>query len=212
MLLNKHRNKAKVFLPALLLFLVLYLLSRLIPAEEIERIIIEAGPLAPIVYIFISLLTYIIAPLSGTPVAFVGFHIFGSDVVIFHTISAFISFSINFGIARIWGRGLVEKIAGKESTGKIDNFINKKGYLSLFIIRVFLATYHDFISYAYGLTNIKYFPYIIISTIGLIPGYIIWYWIAQQSSSALTFTIHTFVVCGVFIGIYWVWTKYFKRR
>src|SRR3989344_2989591 len=101
--LNKYKGKFKAILPTIVIIFVLYILSRIIPPNEVERIVVAAGPFAPLVYIIISLLTYIIAPLSGTPIAFIGFHLFGSSVVLLHTISAFISFSVNFWIARKWG-------------------------------------------------------------------------------------------------------------
>ena len=211
-MLQKHQNRLKASLPTFTVIITLYILSRLIPQSEIERVITNAGPFAPLVFILVSLTSYIIAPLSGTPIAFVGFHLFGSKVVLYITISAFISFSTNFWIARKWGRPVVTKLAGDKALEKVDTFIMGKGYLTIFILRLFLGTYHDFISYASGLTHLKYIPYLIASTLGIVPAYFIWFHLAEQSTDALAFIAHTVILAFVFIGAFALWKKYQSKK
>lgn len=211
-MLHKHRNRLKAALPTVTIIIALYVLSRLVPQSEIERVVTQAGAFAPLAFILVSLTSYIIAPLSGTPIAFVGFHLFGSTVVLYITISAFFSFSINFWIARKWGKPVVTRLAGEDALKKVDKFITGKGYLTIFILRLFLGTYHDFISYASGLTNMRYLPYLVASTLGIIPGYFIWFQLAQRSSDALTFTAHTVVLALILVGSFAFWKKYKSNK
>ncbi|KKQ55576.1 MAG: hypothetical protein US75_C0018G0004 [Candidatus Woesebacteria bacterium GW2011_GWC1_38_13] len=83
--------------------IVINILSYYFPKEEVEKMIENAGILAPIVYIFLHLLTYIFAPLSGTSVTAIGFFLFGETVVIYSFVTVILSSITNFYIARRWG-------------------------------------------------------------------------------------------------------------
>ena len=78
--INNIRNRLmkihrKSYLPLAIigiLFLIIYLIGAKIPEQTIREFVRSAGPLGPIVLIFLAWLTYIIAPLSGAPFLFVG--------------------------------------------------------------------------------------------------------------------------------------------
>lgn len=206
-MLLKNLNKVKPFIPTIIFIFILYILSRLIPQEEIEKFLMNAGIFAPMAFIGVTVLSHIIAPLSGTPATFVGFYLFGTQVVWMVYVASLVSVTTNFWIARKWGRGVVIKLAGVDSINKIDKYVTGKSYFYLFIVRVFLATYHDFISYAAGLTKMKFVLYFVVSALGLIPGMVIWFYLATHSEDALTFIIHTFVFAFIMIGIFALWQK-----
>lgn len=191
-------KKILPFLGTAIVFLIIFLLSTTIPQEQIETFLKTTGVFAPIIFILFSLISYIIAPLSGTPILFVGYQLFGSSVVLLSTIATFISFTTNFWLARAYGRPLVTKLVGKHSMKNVDKLITNYGLVTLTIFRIFQGSIHDFVSYASGLTSIKFTPYLIISTLSLIPGTILWYWIAQKIKSPLFFTLLSLVMSGGF--------------
>jgi uncharacterized membrane protein YdjX (TVP38/TMEM64 family) len=190
---------------------IIYILSNSIPKETIQKFIEDAGLLGPLIYVFLTLLTYIFAPLSGTPLIYVGFYLFGQHLVFFHVIATIISSVINFWIARTWGRGLTIKLVGESSIVKVDKFTEKYGLQSLFILRVFQGGIHDFISYAAGLTSIKFWPYFIISTLGMIPGNLIWYFFASRTENPLIFTSFTLILATSFSLLY-IFIVYLYKR
>ena len=110
-------KKLYFLLPTVLVILAVYFLSRSISQDEIRIFVSQFGPYAPIIFILVTLPAYILAPLSGSPMLYAGYYIFGQKVILYSTIAAFISFAVNFWIARKWGRPIVEKLVGKLTPG-----------------------------------------------------------------------------------------------
>lgn len=156
MVIKKHY---KTFLPFLLmgvLFLVPFLISTKIPENSIRQAISKSGSFGPLVLILILWSTNIIAPLSASPFLFVGFYLYGNNVVLYAYVAAIIASVSNFWIARKWGRTLVQKLAGTDSLEKIDKLASDCGMQTLLIFRLFLREFHDVVSYAYGLTEMNF--------------------------------------------------------
>ncbi len=184
------------------LFILIYLISRFIPAENIRLFVQNSGPFAPLLIILSLIFTSVIAPLGGTPFLFVGFYLYGSNVIFLWVIAAFTSSIINFWIAKIWGRSLVEKLAGKSSIEKVDKLIASYSLQTLFIFRILLIGLHDVVSYAAGLTRMKFRDYVVVSSLGIVPGTIIWYIAASQINSPVAFTGLNFILIYTFAGIF----------
>lgn len=195
-----------------LLFLLIYLVGTRVPETTIRAIIKSSGVFGPILLILFFWTTNVIAPLSGSPFLFAGFFLFGQKVIIYSFIAALIASITNFWLARIWGRAIVIKLAGKDNLEKIDNLTENYGLLTLFIIRIFLGSFHDVISYVFGLTKMQFIPYIVISVLGTIPGTILWYYLTSKINNPLIFTLLTWAMTYVFLTIYISWIKITKRE
>lgn len=194
------------------LFFLLYFISTQVPEETIRKIVQSYGPFGPIIITFLILLTNIIAPLGASPFIFAGFYLYGQMIVVFAFIAAILAAIINFWIAKIWGRSLVVKLAGMESLEKIDQLTDNYGYQTLFIIRLLLREFHDIISYVFGLTKMKFIPYLIISIVGMIPGTLIWYYLSSKIQNPLIFTILSISLAYLFLVLYLVWIKITKKE
>lgn len=189
MLIKRYYKKVIFFIALIAIFAGMYLIGKIIPEHQIRTIISESGIFGPIVYIILLLSTFIIAPpLSASPLYFAGYYAFGSNVVIFSLIATVFSSVVNFWIARYWGRGLVERFVGKKNVDKVDNLAKDYGFQMLFLLRVFQGGIADFVSYAAGLTSMKFVPYLIISMLGMLPAGILWYILAVKVQSAVVFT------------------------
>ncbi len=170
--------RAKKLIRYLFFFIVVslgifYLGTRIKP-EDITGFIEKTGFWAPIIYIFMMASTFIVAPLSGTPIFLAGYVLFRSKIQIYTYFAALFAATVNFWIARRWGRKLVTKLVGKGNIEKIDQFTEDYGVKSLILLRLLQGHLHDFISYAYGLTNMRFIPFIIISALTPIPWLLLW--------------------------------------
>lgn len=204
----------KSYLPFLIggiIILTIVFIGIRFPEETIKEVIRNAGPFGIVVFIFLTWLTYVIAPISGSPFLFVGFYLFGQTVIFYSFIAAFIASITNFWIARIWGRTLVEKLVGIESLKKVDRLADSYGLQTLFFFRIFLGSFHDAVSYAFGLTKIRFTPYLIISTLGMVPGTFIWYLISLKVNNPLMFTVLSVVVAYICLILYLVWRKIIRK-
>ena len=166
-----------------LISIPLYLLGKQIPQETIESFIKDAGPWAPIAYILAHQISYIIAPISGFPFLITGFYLFGKTSVIYTYLVIIIGSTINFWIARKWGRPFVARFAGQDSLEKIDKLAKEYGIVTLIALRLLQGGVGDFVSYAYGLTPMKFSTYITITALATIPGSILWYYVVSKTNS-----------------------------
>ncbi|MEK7163590.1 MAG: VTT domain-containing protein [Patescibacteria group bacterium] len=159
---------------------ILFHLQKLIGLETLKSFILQSGPLGPIVYILLIVLSHIFAPIQGSPVYFLGFAVFGKWTLIYTYVAHLISSFTNFWIARKLGRGIVVKLAGNEGMNKIDRLAQNDGVKILIILRLFQGFISDFVSYAAGLTAIKFSTYYIISALATIPGMLITWVLLDQ--------------------------------
>lgn len=204
----------KTLLPltiTILLFAFIYVISQNISESTIREIVKNAGPFGVTVLIFLVWLTNIFAPLGAAPFIYAGFYLYGPKVTIYSYIAAFIASITNYWIARIWGEALVIKLVGEDSLKKLNKFAKTYGLKTLFITRIFLGQFHDVISYMFGLTNIKFYPYIIVSTLGTIPGSLLWFFIATKTNNPVTFMTVTVIITYGFLASYFLWIKLTKK-
>lgn len=203
------------YLPLILtagLFLLIYLVGTQIPEETVRETVDQAGPLGPLILTLLIWATNFFAPLGGTPFLFAGFYLYGPRVILLATVAAFIASITNFWVARTWGIKVVTKFAGAESLEKIDRLTKNYGLQALIIGRVFFGPFHDVISYAFGLTPIKFKTYLIVSTLGIVPGTILWYFLATKIGNALNFTAMTVGLAYLTLSLYLAYRKITKRK
>lgn len=140
--------------------------------EQFRSIIERAGPFAPLVYIFLKAATYVVAPLSGTPVKLAGGALFGFwEGFAYVLIGDMLGACLNFWIARLFRLKAVVKLAGKKALKQIDETTQHVGgWRALLVARLLLSGLYDFISYAAGLSNIPFRQFFWVSLLGGIPS------------------------------------------
>lgn len=185
--------------------LTFYLIGITVPEETIKEVILRAGPYGVIVFILLTLLTYIFAPVSGSPFLFAGFFAFGPKAVLYTAVAIAVSVITNFWIARIWGRTLVEKLAGKKNLQKVDIFIHRHTLSTLILSRLLLNAFHDGVSYTFGLTSIRFKPYFTVSILAMIPNIIFWYLVSLKITSPLTYTLLHILAAYILLAFYLIW-------
>lgn len=159
----------------LALTIILIVGIQAIGLDNIRSAIEQAGPLAPLLYILVKMLTYVFAPLSSGPIQLSAGILFGLWHGTFYTlIGEVIGGSISFWIARKLGRPIVKRLVGEDGLRRVDSFYETVGeWRSLLYARLFLFSIYDFISYAAGFTRLKFSTYVIISTVvGFIPTFV----------------------------------------
>jgi uncharacterized membrane protein YdjX (TVP38/TMEM64 family) len=189
-----------------------YLIGTMFSETVIKDIVKNSGGYGIMLFIFLTWLTYILAPLGGTPFLFAGFYLYGQRVVLFTFAAAVIASVTNFWVARIWGREIVEKIAGKENMEKVDKLVQNFGLVSLFVFRVCLGQFHDVLSYMFGLTKIEFWRYLVVSTMGMIPGSMLMFYFSTKMTNPLVFLGMTVLVAYVFFIMYLMWNRFFLKK
>lgn len=206
------KEKKKVLFSLFLIIVVSVILSLWGSKIDIGLIVSQvqkAGIWAPIVYVIALTIPAVIAPLSGAPIYIAGYVMFGAKVQLYAYLVSIFSSVSNFFIARKWGRRWVEKMVGRDDMEKIDSFTKDYGLFSLIFLRIFQGYLHDFISYAYGLTNMKFLPYMIVNILAPIPWLLLWqFYIFPRVKNLADFTVIFWVSFVPFLIISWFYWRY----
>ena len=160
----------------LALLTLLYVLVQSIGIETLQETMKEAGIWGPLFFISLKILTYVFAPLSAGPIQFTSGIFFGVFYgTLYSVLGELIGGSINFLIARVYGRRIVQRFVGQMAMKRVDGFYERylDDWKSLLMARLLLFSVYDFISYAVGFSQIRFSVYIVISFIGgLLPTFL----------------------------------------
>lgn len=175
--------------------------------HNIKNYISSFGILAPIIYIVM----FTLVPLTFFPdavLAVAGGMIFGLGLGTLYTIiGAVCGGTLSFFISRTFGRGLVEKlIKGKGEW--FEDGIEKRGFLFIFILRLIPLVPFDVISYGAGLSKIKYKDFAFATSIGIIPGVLVYTNLGDKSGNLFSAQFLGAVLILVLLIIF----SYFIKR
>lgn len=140
--------------------------------EQFRKLIESAGPFAPLAFIVLKASTYVIAPLSGTPLKLASGALFGFwDGALYALAGDVLGACLNFWIARLFRVKAIVKIAGKKSIKQIDQTTEHiGGWRALLVARIVLSPLYDFISYAAGLSNLPFKQFFVVTLFAGIPS------------------------------------------
>jgi uncharacterized membrane protein YdjX (TVP38/TMEM64 family) len=95
--------------------------------------------------------------------------------------------ALAFLVARFIARDKVEAIArGNEKLRNIDNAIGKQGAKLVFLLRLSPVIPFNLSNYFYGLTGVKFWPYVLASWIGMMPGTFLYVYIGTAGKAAVS--------------------------
>ncbi|OAI88976.1 hypothetical protein AYO36_02185 [Exiguobacterium sp. KKBO11] len=104
---------------------------------------------------------------------------------------------LSFWIARLLGRRGVEKLIGKGKLNVLDERIATNGFLVVLVVRLIPLFPFDAISYASGLSKIRFKQFAIANYLGIIPGAFVYNNIG--SSLRDPFSWQFFVAIGLYV-------------
>ncbi|HRY31063.1 MAG TPA: VTT domain-containing protein [Candidatus Paceibacterota bacterium] len=175
MLGNDKKEILRNLAGLIVIFLIIFVSFRFFNMDQVRDYIERAGLWAPVIFILAKASTIVFAPLSGSP-------LYPLAGVLFDPIFGFIYIvlgdalgaTVSFYISRLFGRSFIEKFVRGDiqSVDKVLGFIEKKrGFL---IARICFAALPEAISYAAGLTRIRFLTFFMIhNAVGLIPSAIL---------------------------------------
>ena len=182
---------------------------------EIEEWIDGFGVWGPIVYIVVFALSMLFAPLPTAPMPLVAAAVFGPALGFLYTITATaIGSTICFWVARRLGRPVLRRLTSQAALDKIDELGARLGIRLLIVLRLFPVAGVDYVSYAAGLTQMRFAYYIVISVLASAPILI---FAAVLGDAVLErnreILIGAFVTIVLFFAapIVWVWWRQRRR-
>jgi len=163
--------------------------------QEFKKTISSYGAYAPLAYILLQIIQVIIAPIPGGAIEFLGGVLFGVKAgFIYSMIGLLIGSWIAFNLARIYEKIAVEKFVSEQTRKKFDYLVEHEGVILSFILFLLPGFPKDALCYILGLTPMHLGIFLIISTIGRIPGTLI---ATLQGAKAFDHQYYTF---GILLG------------
>ena len=139
--------------------------------EKIKTWLKSFGSAAPLVFIFIQSFQVVFAPIPGEATGFLGGYLFGIPAgFLYSTIGLTVGSVAAFLLGRWLEIHFVEKIVKRETLEKFDFIIERQGALLAFLFFLIPGFPKDYLCFILGLSQMPLRVFLIIVTIGRIPG------------------------------------------
>jgi len=138
---------------------------------RVSTFVSSFGSFAPLVFMGIQFLQVLFAPIPGELTGFIGGFLFGTGAgFIYSTIGLTLGSWVAFLIARRLGFSFVRRFVAKEIMDKFDYLMEHQGAFFSFIVFIIPGLPKDYFCYLLGLSPMHVLTFLMVSTIGRIPG------------------------------------------
>ncbi len=142
--------------------------------KRLNAYVASYGPYAPLIFIVLQALQVLFAPVPGELTGFIGGFLFGiGPGLIYSTMGLILGSFLAFSISRRLGLPFIRRFVGQEIMAKFDYLMEHKGAFFSFIFFLIPGTPKDYFCYILGLSPMHVVTFMIISTIGRLPGTIL---------------------------------------
>ena len=139
--------------------------------HQLKVVLRSYGPYSPLVFILLQIIQVVIAPIPGEAIEFLGGYVFGVWAgMVYSMIGLILGSGLAFGIAKIFERQAIERFISPELRKKFDYLIGHQGVILSFFLFLIPGFPKDTLCYILGLTPMHWGIFLIISTIGRVPG------------------------------------------
>jgi uncharacterized membrane protein YdjX (TVP38/TMEM64 family) len=136
-----------------------------------KEFILSFGAYSPLAYILLQVAQVVVAPIPGEAIEFLGGYLFGVKAgLIYSMIGLILGSWLAFSLARIFEKWAVEKFVSPKTMKKFDYLIGHEGAILSFLLFLIPVFPKDALCYILGLTPMHLGVFLIISTMGRIPG------------------------------------------
>jgi uncharacterized membrane protein YdjX (TVP38/TMEM64 family) len=153
---------------------------------------------APVISTLLQIVTSVIAPLPSFVVTFVNAMLFGFwwGALLTWT-TALLAAGICFGIARSLGRPVVERFVPRGALAGTDRFFSRHGVLAVLVARLIPFVNPDVLSYAAGLTNMRWRLFLLSVAAGSVPSTALYSWLGSRGVTQVGWLLVPLVVLGL---------------
>lgn len=166
---------------------------------RLKRFLISLGPYSSAVFILLQALQVVASPIPGELTGVVGGYVYGKFFGFFlSTLGLSLGSWIAFEVARGLGRPFVEKFVRKEVLDKFDFVTTNAGTTVCFLLFLIPGFPKDYLCYLLGLSRMSLSTFVMVSTIGRMPGT---YFLSTQGASLRSQEYFTTVIFAVIAAL-----------
>ena len=157
--------------------------------ESFSRFLISLGSYSPIFFVLLQALQVVISPIPGELTGIVGGYIYGATLgFILSTLGLALGSLAAFELARILGRPFVEKFVNQNLLKKFEFLKSDAGATLCFLLFLIPGFPKDVLCYMLGLSRMKLTTFLVLSTLGRMPGTFL---LTLQGASIRSHRYHT---------------------
>jgi uncharacterized membrane protein YdjX (TVP38/TMEM64 family) len=151
--------------------------------EQIEAWIAGFGPWAPVVTIGLNAAQVLLAPVPGQIIGLTNGYLFGLWLgTLYSMIGLLIGTSVAMGLARRFGRPLVERLVPAESLEKWDRITRQQGPFFFFLIFLIPGLPDDIVCFVAGLSPLPLAQMVVLALVGRLPGVFVSSWVGAYAA------------------------------
>lgn len=167
----------------------------------------KLGPWAPVAIMLLQVLQVLLAPLPGQAIQAASGYLYGLWLGTLYAMIGLVAGSLlDFALVRRFGRPLVRRLAGADALERVDNLARRGGALFFFLIWLLPFTPDDLACMAAGLTPMSFRQFLVLVTIGRLPGVFVSVWVgANAARISPTLWIVALVLLALFALVAWRW-------
>jgi uncharacterized membrane protein YdjX (TVP38/TMEM64 family) len=146
--------------------------GKFLSAESIRAWVASKGVLAPLAFMGLQAIQVIIFVIPGEIVQVAGGFAFGLwGGTLWSVLGILLGSLVNFGVGRMLGRPFVEAVFGTSKAEKIETATaGGKAAAGFFLLFAIPGIPKDALTYAAGASRLSFFSFLLVSTIGRLPG------------------------------------------
>lgn len=154
--------------------------------EGLRLFILSYGMWAPLTSIALMVIQSMVPLVPGLAITITNAWVFGWEQgALYSWTGALLGAALDFGIARWYGRPVIERVVSSALLDKTDMFFRHNGVLAVFITRLIPIVPFKVVSYGAGLTDMPVLRFIGATGIGQTPPIVLYSFLAQYAVRSL---------------------------
>jgi uncharacterized membrane protein YdjX (TVP38/TMEM64 family) len=167
--------------------------------DGLRQFILSYGVWAPVTTVVLMAVQSTIPLVPGLAITITNAWIFGWQYgALYSWLGALLGAMLDFGIARWYGRPVVERFVRSHHLDVTDRFFQNHGVLAVFITRLTPVIPFKVISYGAGLTNISLLHFVLATAIGQTPAIVLYSILGQNLTRSLRWTV---AITSLLVGL-----------
>lgn len=173
--------------------------------EGLRQFILAYGVFAPLTSIALMTAQSVVPLVPGIVITITNAWIFGWEYgALYSWIGALLGATVDFGIARWYGRPVVERFVSETLLERTDGFFRRSGVLAVFITRLTPIVPFKVISYGAGLTDMTSLRFVAATGLGQIPAILLYSYLGQHLTRNLrTVALATTLLVLLAVAVYY---------
>jgi uncharacterized membrane protein YdjX (TVP38/TMEM64 family) len=172
------------------------------------------GTWAPVISVLLMIAQALIVGIPASIVMFANGVAFGtSNGAVINIIGRMAGGAIAFGIARMLGKGAVEKMVGSIThADSFERWMQRRGGWAVFATRAVPGMPSDMLSYDAGFTNVSWQTYLMATLLGFLPQSIVFAWFGAEATSWFWVVMMSGTILTGVLALVAVITQWIRRR